>query len=79
VGSKKGRTKRLAQLEEILGGPLCPECLARDIYTGGESTYTLYFDDDLIEAGEDAPEESVYCGTCGELVFVVLKFDEHRF
>lgn len=72
MGSKKGRTKRLAQLEEILGGPPCPECLARGIYTGGESTYTLYFDDDLIEA----PEESVFCGTCGEPVFVVLKFDD---
>jgi hypothetical protein len=71
------RLKKLERIEKARGGgPPCPECEARGLYTEGEPTYELLFDDDLLDRGEDIPSASVYCGTCGELVFGVIEFGD---
>jgi hypothetical protein len=60
----------------VCSWPPCPECGSGD-HTE-EPTYELLLDDDCEERGIDAPDESVYCEVCGELVFGVVEFDEDR-
>jgi hypothetical protein len=71
-----GRHKRVLKLEQTVTGAPCPECGSGD-HTE-EPTCELLLDDDCEERGIDAPDESVYCEVCGELVFGVVEFDEDQ-
>jgi hypothetical protein len=77
VGSLRpnGRHKRVLKLEQAITGAPCPECGSGD-YTAGRPTYELLFDDEWEELGEDIPDESVYCETCGELIWGVIEFKD---
>jgi hypothetical protein len=73
VGSLgNGRAKRVGRLEETVPVPPCPECGHGD-YTSGPPTYELLFDDDH---EEEIPEGDVYCDSCGQLVFGVIRFPD---